>query len=86
MKKYIHYIPTVLLSFVWVNFGLFAGLQISPLIGSVVLFPFVVAAFFLDTGFGYFPGLLKLALYLLTIGFWAWAGLRIWQMLFQRVK
>ncbi|WP_462137895.1 hypothetical protein [Candidatus Mycalebacterium sp.] len=67
----IKYILALAFAVLFIFFGVFAGLQISPAIGNVILFPFVLPAYLTDTGFGYFPGYIQLGLFILTVLFWS---------------
>lgn len=68
-----------LLGFLLTLLGFSVGLQISPLLGSILLFPFVIVGYFSQVGFGNFPIGLKLLLFVLTIAFWTWVGLLIYK-------
>lgn len=68
-----------LLAFLLTLSGLFVGLQISSVLGSILLFPFVVVGYFLQTGFGNFSILLQLGLLVLTVAFWTWILLLIYK-------
>jgi hypothetical protein len=55
--------------------GLFVGLQISPVVGKVLAFPFVLSACFSGTGFGNFSPVVVIALFVATTLFWSGAFL-----------
>ena len=51
-------------------FGLFIGLQVSPALGSLMLFPFVLFSILLNEGFLNFPLFLKLFIGVLSVVLW----------------
>ena len=51
--------------------GLFAGLQVSPLLGNVLMFPFIAVSALTDIPIGEMPGWLFGALVLLSGVAWA---------------
>lgn len=65
------YIFAALFGLFLTYFGVFAGLQISPILGHILAFPFVIFAFITGTGFGTFHGSVLFGLFLFTSLFWA---------------
>ncbi len=68
MKKYIF---AILFGLFITNFGFFAGLQISPTIGNIIVFPLVISAIITSSGFLSFHKSIVLGLFLFTSLFWA---------------
>jgi len=52
-------------------FGLFAGLQLSPILGNILAFPFVISALITGTGVGTFSRSVLVGLFLFTSLFWS---------------
>ncbi len=52
-------------------FGLFAGLQLSPILGKILVFPFVISALITGTGVFNYSKSVLLGIYLFTSLFWA---------------
>ena len=82
--KILKYVIAFIFGVILTGFGLFVGLQIHPILGNIILFPLVITAYLLDTGFGLLPDIMRLGLFVLTICFWALASSRLWQSLFNR--
>lgn len=61
-------------------FGFFAGLQVSPMIGNVLVFPFSLSAAFSGAGFGHFSPLTLLCLFSLTSLVWSLVFLLLWNL------
>ena len=53
------------------SFGLFAGLQLSPILGNIFAFPFVISALITGTGVFTYSRSVVLGLFLFTSLFWA---------------
>jgi hypothetical protein len=50
--------------------GLFAGLQIAPIVGNILMFPFIIISHILDKPFGEFPTPLLVLSIVLSILAW----------------
>ena len=61
-------------------FGLFGGLQISPVIGNILAFPFVLSAYLTGNGFGNQSIGVAVVLFAVTSLFWATAFLFAWRL------
>ncbi len=51
--------------------GFFIGLQISPMLANVLLFPFIAASWWLETPLGTLNGFLRIFLTFLSAVIWA---------------
>ena len=65
------YLLAILFGVLVTLLGLFAGLQIAPIFGNILAFPFVLAAQLAGQGFGNLPAGVLAFLFVLTSLFWA---------------
>ncbi|KZL23583.1 hypothetical protein [Pseudovibrio sp. Ad37] len=54
-----------------VPLGFFIGLQVSPILANILLFPFITASWLLDVPLGEMSGLLRICLTVLSSIIWA---------------
>ena len=50
--------------------GLFLGLQVAPVLGNILMFPFILIGSIVDKPFGYFSGFERVLGWLLSIILW----------------
>lgn len=51
--------------------GLFAGLQVAPFLGTILMFPFIIVGAVTGDPFGEFSTAMKIISVILSIGLWA---------------